>query len=164
MDACGSSSPVYTDTLRLLTSHTLHLQMEVIYGDTDSVMVHSGSDDLGEARKMADTLKKEVNKHYKCMEIDIDGVMKSMLLLKKKKYAALMVEEKNGELHTTRETKVKPPGTARRPPVPAAESTRTPPPRASPPRLLSCDACHGCPLRNAMAARPRLKPRMPRPP
>merc|ERR1712072_749873 len=43
--------------------------------------------------------------HYKCMEIDIDGVMKSMLLLKKKKYAALMVEEKNGELHTTRETK-----------------------------------------------------------
>ncbi|KAL1526185.1 hypothetical protein AB1Y20_014913 [Prymnesium parvum] len=79
--------------------------MEVIYGDTDSVMVYSGRDDLMEARKMADTLKKEVNKHYKCMEIDIDGVMKSMLLLKKKKYAALMVEERNGELHTTRETK-----------------------------------------------------------
>jgi len=79
--------------------------MEVIYGDTDSVMVHSGTDELAEARKMADTLKREVNKHYKCMEIDVDGVMKSMLLLKKKKYAALMVEEKNGELTTTRETK-----------------------------------------------------------
>ena len=67
------------------------------------------------------------------MEIDLDGMMKSMLLLKKKKYAtqpaqqhhckththhprlpaaahthryaALMVEEKNGELITTRETK-----------------------------------------------------------
>ena len=34
-----------------------------------------------------------MNKHYKCMEIDIDGVMKSMLLLKKKKYAALMIGE-----------------------------------------------------------------------
>lgn len=79
--------------------------LEVIYGDTDSVMVYSGSEDLHAARKMADVLKREVNKHYKCMEIDIDGMMKSMLLLKKKKYAALMVEEKNGELITTRETK-----------------------------------------------------------
>ena len=60
-------------------------------------MIHSATDDLAVARKMADTLKREVNKHYKCMEIDIDGVMKSMLLLKKKKYAALMIEEKNGE-------------------------------------------------------------------
>jgi DNA polymerase alpha subunit A len=79
--------------------------MEVIYGDTDSVMIHSATDDLAVARKMADTLKREVNKHYKCMEIDIDGVMKSMLLLKKKKYAALMIEEKNGETTLTRETK-----------------------------------------------------------
>tara|TARA_B110001452_G_scaffold84451_1_gene69051 strand:+ start:98 stop:2755 length:2658 start_codon:yes stop_codon:yes gene_type:complete len=78
---------------------------EVIYGDTDSVMIHSGTLDLQEAKRMADALKREVNKHYKCMEIDIDGVMKSMLLLKKKKYAALMVEEKGGELVTTRETK-----------------------------------------------------------
>ena len=69
-------------------------------------MIHSGTDNLVEERKMADALKREVNKHYKCMEIDIDGVMKSMLLLKKKKYAALMVEEKpGGELVTTRETK-----------------------------------------------------------
>ena len=50
-------------------------------------MIHSATDELAEARKMADTLKREVNKHYKCMEIDIDGMMKSMLLLKKKKCA-----------------------------------------------------------------------------
>ena len=79
--------------------------LEVIYGDTDSIMVHSTTDDLVEARKMADGLKREINKHYRAMEIDLDGMMKSMLLLKKKKYAALMVEEKNGELVTTRETK-----------------------------------------------------------
>jgi len=79
--------------------------LEVIYGDTDSIMVHSNTEDLGAARKMADALKREVNKHYRCMEIDIDGVMQSMLLLKKKKYAALLVEERNGALVTTRETK-----------------------------------------------------------
>ena len=79
--------------------------LEVIYGDTDSIMVHSNTNDLSEAKKMAVLLKREVNKHYKCMEIDIDGVMASMLLLKKKKYAALMVEEKDGKLETTRETK-----------------------------------------------------------
>lgn len=37
-------------------------------------------------------VKCEVNKLYKLLEIDIDGVFKSLLLLKKKKYAALVVE------------------------------------------------------------------------
>ncbi|XP_032765041.1 DNA polymerase alpha catalytic subunit-like [Rattus rattus] len=37
-------------------------------------------------------VKNEVNKLYKLLEIDIDGVFKSLLLLKKKKYAALVVE------------------------------------------------------------------------
>ena len=59
----------------------------MIYGDTDSVMIHSATDNLAEARKMAHALKGEINKHYRCMEIDIDGVMQSMLLLKKKKCA-----------------------------------------------------------------------------
>lgn len=38
---------------------------------------------------MGKKLKKEVNIQYKCLEIEIDGVFKSLLLLKKKKYAAL---------------------------------------------------------------------------
>lgn len=38
-------------------------------------------------------VKSEVNKLYKLLEIDIDGVFKSMLLLKKKKYAALSVSK-----------------------------------------------------------------------
>ena len=37
---------------------------------------------------------KEVNKLYKELELEMDGVFKRMLLLKKKKYAALTVEEK----------------------------------------------------------------------
>jgi len=98
------------DALQHACEMAANQNMEVIYGDTDSVMVNSSTDDLKAAKQMADLLKREVNKHYRCMEIDIDGVMKSMLLLKKKKYAALMVEEKRGPdgqpvLTTTRETK-----------------------------------------------------------
>jgi len=40
---------------------------------------------------MGKKLKDEVNCLYKCLEIEIDGVFKSLLLLKKKKYAALNV-------------------------------------------------------------------------
>jgi DNA polymerase alpha subunit A len=39
-----------------------------------------------------------VNKLYRSLEIDLDGIFKSMLLLKKKKYAALLVIEKAGEI------------------------------------------------------------------
>lgn len=41
---------------------------------------------------MGKRLKIEVNGLYKCLEIEIDGVFKSLLLLKKKKYAALKYE------------------------------------------------------------------------
>ena len=41
---------------------------------------------------MGNKLKHEVNQLYKCLEIEIDGIFQSMLLLKKKKYAALVVE------------------------------------------------------------------------
>ncbi len=38
-------------------------------------------------------LWQEVNKVYRCLEIDIDGIFKSILLLRKKKYAALMLKD-----------------------------------------------------------------------
>lgn len=34
----------------------------------------------------------QVNKKYRLLEIDLDGIFKRMLLLKKKKYAAVKVE------------------------------------------------------------------------
>ena len=47
-----------------------------------------------------------MNKLYKLLEIDIDGIFKSMLLLKKKKYAALTMSKGiNGEWMTTEELK-----------------------------------------------------------
>jgi len=47
-----------------------------------------------------------VNKAYRLLEIDIDGVYKSMLLLKKKKYAALNVTKgADGQCITNQELK-----------------------------------------------------------
>ena len=46
-----------------------------------------------------------MNKLYKLLEIDIDGIYKSMLLLKKKKYAALSVHKTSDGKYTTQEEK-----------------------------------------------------------
>ena len=78
------------------------LGLNVIYGDTDSIMVYSGTDNVKEAKEMAQTIKKSINQKYKLLELELDGLFKSMLLLKKKKYAALSLHE-DGSI--TRETK-----------------------------------------------------------
>ncbi|XP_023226396.1 DNA polymerase alpha catalytic subunit-like [Centruroides sculpturatus] len=67
------------------------MDFEVIYGDTDSLMINSNTTDYEEVLKIGNRIKSEVNKLYHQLEIDIDGIFKSMLLLKKKKYAALAV-------------------------------------------------------------------------
>jgi DNA polymerase alpha subunit A len=68
------------------------LGQTVIYGDTDSIMINTGTSVVKEAINMGNKLKVETNMLYKCLEIEIDGIYKSMLLLKKKKYAALIIE------------------------------------------------------------------------
>ncbi|XP_078513931.1 DNA polymerase alpha catalytic subunit [Lissotriton helveticus] len=68
------------------------MNLEVIYGDTDSIMINTNSTNLEEVFKLGNKVKSEVNKLYKQLELDIDGVFKSLLLLKKKKYAALTME------------------------------------------------------------------------
>ncbi|KAL6785075.1 POLA1 [Auxenochlorella protothecoides x Auxenochlorella symbiontica] len=73
------------------------LGAEVIYGDTDSIMIHTASTDLEAVTRMGHAIKKEVNKRYRLLEIDVDGVYKRMLLLKKKKYAAIKVEQARGD-------------------------------------------------------------------
>ena len=65
------------------------LGFSVVYGDTDSIMINSGTTNLKDAIEIGRRLKAEVNVLFKCLEIEIDGVFKSLLLLKKKKYAAL---------------------------------------------------------------------------
>ena len=55
-------------------------------------MIHTGLEDLMAAKAIAVKVIKEVNKKYKLLEIDMDGVYKQMLLLNKKKHAAVKVQ------------------------------------------------------------------------
>ncbi|CAN8251389.1 unnamed protein product [Cochlearia groenlandica] len=75
-----------------------HLNLEVIYGDTDSIMIHSGLDDIEEVKAIKTKVIQEVNKKYRCLKIDCDGIYKRMLLLRKKKYAAVKLQFKDGKI------------------------------------------------------------------
>lgn len=63
--------------------------LNVVYGDTDSVMIDTNCDVFNEAIKVGNDFKGQVNQRYKLLEIDIDNVFKRLLLHSKKKYAAL---------------------------------------------------------------------------
>ena len=84
-----------------------HMNLEVVYGDTDSIMINSNSLDYNDVFKLGAKIKAEVNKLYKLLELEVDGVFRYMLLLKKKKYAAVTVEKSpvTGELVDTTELK-----------------------------------------------------------
>lgn len=72
---------------------TTQMSLDVIYGDTDSVMINTNLTDLAAVREIGLLVKKEVNKMYRSLELDLDGIFRSMLLLKKKKYAAVVINE-----------------------------------------------------------------------
>ncbi|KAL8247014.1 hypothetical protein R6Q59_008230 [Mikania micrantha] len=82
-----------------------NLNLEVIYGDTDSIMIYTGLDDITKAKSIAGNVIREVNKRYKRLEIDLDGLYKRMLLLKKKKYAAVKEQIRDGKVHKVIERK-----------------------------------------------------------
>ena len=67
-------------------------------------MIATNSTDMQQVLKLGEAAKAAVNKHYKLLEIDIDGVFASMLLLKKKKYAAMKMEAgpRPGEFNAVR--------------------------------------------------------------
>ncbi|XP_044575659.1 DNA polymerase alpha catalytic subunit [Cotesia glomerata] len=95
---------------REILEHTKHLvenlKYEVIYGDTDSLMINSECLDYDKAFEIAKNIKSEVNKHYKMLELDIDGVFKYLLLLHKKKYAAITITKlPNGQFDFIKEYK-----------------------------------------------------------
>lgn len=81
------------------------MSLEVVYGDTDSIMINSNSTIFNDVMGLGNKVKAEINKHYRLLEIDIDGAYKSMLLLKKKKYAALAAERRGDEIIVKEEFK-----------------------------------------------------------
>ena len=83
--------------------------LEVIYGDTDSIMINTritSEEDLKKVKELGQKVKKEVNRLFRTLELEIDGIFRSMLLLKKKKYAAKTIEElPNGQIKYGQELK-----------------------------------------------------------
>ncbi|EER12860.1 DNA polymerase delta catalytic subunit, putative [Perkinsus marinus ATCC 50983] len=67
------------------------LRLDVVYGDTDSIFVHTGTEAFDQAMRIGAQIMAEINKRYKKLELDVDGVFKRLLLLKKKKYAGVKV-------------------------------------------------------------------------
>eukprot|EP00755_Sulcionema_specki_P005785 Sspe_Gene.5000::Locus_1643_Transcript_1_1_Confidence_1.000_Length_4473::g.5000::m.5000/K02320/POLA1; DNA polymerase alpha subunit A len=87
-----------SSTVELVEGMKEATSLQVIYGDTDSVMLSTGiTASLREAIQLAHKVKSEVNRRYTNLEIDIDGVFRSILLVRKKKYAALVVKDWQGE-------------------------------------------------------------------
>ncbi|CAK7563697.1 MAG: DNA-directed DNA polymerase alpha catalytic subunit pol1 [Sporothrix epigloea] len=71
--------------------------LQVIYGDTDSVMINANVDDVASALRVGQEFKKAVNDRYKLLEIDIDNIFRRILLQAKKKYAAINMIESGGK-------------------------------------------------------------------
>lgn len=79
--------------------------LQVIYGDTDSVMINANVDNVADALKVGNEFKKAVNEQYRLLEIDIDNIFRRILLQAKKKYAAINLIEKDGKFVEKMEVK-----------------------------------------------------------
>lgn len=89
----------------LLDSKSLVEQIgyEVIYGDTDSLMIQTNCANLDEIMKASVQIQNEINRKYNILEIEVDYVFRRLLLLKKKKYAGLSVsKDSEGKLQYNR--------------------------------------------------------------
>lgn len=79
--------------------------LQVIYGDTDSVMINANVDNVKDAFTVGYEFKNAVNERYRLLEIDIDNVFRRILLQAKKKYAAINLIESEGKFIEKMEVK-----------------------------------------------------------
>jgi DNA polymerase alpha subunit A len=79
--------------------------LQVIYGDTDSVMINANVDNVQDALAVGNDFKKAVNDRYRLLEIDIDNVFRRILLQAKKKYAAINLVQIDGKFVDKMEVK-----------------------------------------------------------
>ncbi|KAK9474042.1 putative DNA polymerase alpha catalytic subunit [Dipodascopsis tothii] len=93
---------ILTNTKELAES----MQLKVVYGDTDSVMINTNVEVYADAVAIGNEFKQAVNDRYRLLEIDIDNVFQRLLMHAKKKYAALnVVAEHDGKVVTQTEVK-----------------------------------------------------------
>jgi len=75
-----------------------NFDVEVIYGDTDSIFVKTKTTDLEEAQKMGDKIVAFVNKKMPgVLELEFEKTFKTFLILTKKRYAAWKFVKVNGK-------------------------------------------------------------------
>lgn len=55
-------------------------------------MINAKTNIIKDALIIGNNIKREINKQYNMLEIEVDGLFKPLLLLKKKKYASLKLE------------------------------------------------------------------------
>jgi len=72
-------------------------RLKVVYGDTDSILVKLQTTDLEEAFKFGKELGEKINKELKgVVQIKIENVFRTMLILTKKRYVGWSFEKLNG--------------------------------------------------------------------
>lgn len=81
------------------------LGYDVIYGDTDSIMIDTKLVEYDEVMQRGSLIKSAINKTYKMLEIDIDGVYRPLLLLKKKNYAGTSIKKVGDDIQAKIEIK-----------------------------------------------------------
>ncbi|KAI6659859.1 DNA polymerase alpha catalytic subunit [Oopsacas minuta] len=74
--------------------------LEVIYGDTDSIMIDTKLTNINQVKSLGNQLKTKINDIHNLLEIDIDSIYRRLLLLRKKKYAALSVNLSTDGIYT----------------------------------------------------------------
>ncbi|MFH1622994.1 MAG: DNA polymerase domain-containing protein [Candidatus Aenigmatarchaeota archaeon] len=73
-------------------------RFKVIYGDTDSIMVNTGTADLPKAFETGAELERMINTELEgIVKIKTEGVFKSLLILTKKRYAGWLFEKADGD-------------------------------------------------------------------
>ncbi|KAK2580529.1 hypothetical protein KPH14_006260 [Odynerus spinipes] len=70
-----------------------NMKYQIIYGDTDSIMIKTNVFEYNEAVFIGNKIKQEVNKLYKSIKLNIDSIFQYLLLFKKKKYAAVEIKK-----------------------------------------------------------------------
>ncbi|XP_074594679.1 DNA polymerase alpha catalytic subunit [Brevipalpus obovatus] len=68
---------------------------EVIYGDTDSIMINTRAQKFDEVKSIATKIQRAIEDTYRVLRMSDDGIYKPILLLKKKKYAAISLTKTN---------------------------------------------------------------------
>ena len=71
------------------------LGLDIIYGDTDSIMIASGLESSQKAYEMGKFIETFINDFYKFVKIRVEAVYSKFFLLQKKNYAGILADSSN---------------------------------------------------------------------